>query len=161
MPSAAPPRRSATYRRRAMPAYQTAGPCLPPIRARRRLASHRRRHDPCAVARRPRRSSLTAPDASNLTDRSHRVFHALGVLIPKLGKLRLILIGEHVADVVDRLGELLGGRGFLGLLAQPADDRIGRTLGSKQADPQGEFDVQAELFQGWYLGQRLGAFCRE
>ena len=38
----------------------------------------------------------------------HGVFDALGIRFPELGELRLVEIGDLVAEVLDRLPELLG-----------------------------------------------------
>ena len=52
--------------------------------------------------------------SSHLADRLDGGLDALGVLVPELGEVGLVEIGDDVADVVDRLLELLGVGGLLG-----------------------------------------------
>src|SRR5690242_8719872 len=96
--------------------------------------------------------SIAARSALHLADRLHRRLYPLRVDIPEFGEVGLIEVGHFVADVVDRRLELLGGDGFARFGAHAIDDRRRRALGREKANPQGELDVVAKLFQRRHVG---------
>src|SRR5438270_1650065 len=81
----------------------------------------------------------------HFADRMHRSLDALCVRIPERLELRLVHVGDDIADVCDRGLELIGFDDFLGFRAQPRDHRIRCTLRREQADPDREFDLVAEF----------------
>src|SRR4029077_2708215 len=90
-----------------------------------------------------RRSILTL----HSSDRLHRSLDALCVRIPESLELRLVQIGDDIADVRDRCLELFAVGDLLRLHTHPRDHWIGRALRREQADPDRELDVVAELLE--------------